>query len=185
MGLTYFKRFRMEVDLNLRPRVPPPVATEYRLLAWSPSLLDLHAEAKYLSFRAEVDANVFPCLGELPGCLRLMSEITRKPGFLPQSTWLLTAVDRDRREELCGTIQGIVDPSGLGAVQNLGVVPEYRGRGLGSLLLLKALEGFRQAGLSRAFLEVTSQNEGAIRLYRRLGFARVRTVYKVVEVAYS
>jgi len=67
----------------------------------------------------------------------------------------------------------------------VGIVPEYRGRGLGSILLAKALHGFRQAGALRAHLEVTSQNEGAIRLYRRLGFTKARTVYKVVEEAYT
>ena len=69
--------------------------------------------------------------------------------------------------------------------QNIGIVPEHRGRGLGSLLLLKALQGFQRARLQKAFLEVTAQNSGAIKLYRRLGFLKARTVYKVVEVAYS
>ena len=63
--------------------------------------------------------------------------------------------------------------------------PEHRGRQLGTCLLVKALQGFRSAGIRRAFLEVTAQNEGAIRLYQRLGFAKARTVYKAVEVAYS
>ena len=56
---------------------------------------------------------------------------------------------------------------------------------LGTCLLTKALEGFQQAGLRRSFLEVTAQNDGAIRLYQRLGFVKARTVYKAVEVAYS
>jgi ribosomal protein S18 acetylase RimI-like enzyme len=73
----------------------------------------------------------------------------------------------------------------MGAIQNLGITPEHRGRGLGGLLMIKALEGFQRAGLSRAFLEVTSDNTTAIRLYRRLGFSKVRTVYKVIEAAYS
>jgi ribosomal protein S18 acetylase RimI-like enzyme len=47
---------------------------------------------------------------------------------------------------------------------------------------LKSLAGFQEAGLRRAFLEVTAQNEGAIRLYRRLGFFKARTVYKAVEL---
>jgi ribosomal protein S18 acetylase RimI-like enzyme len=50
---------------------------------------------------------------------------------------------------------------------------------------LAALAGFRQAGLTRVYLEVTADNEGAIRLYRRLGFITVRTVFKAVEVAYT
>ena len=37
--------------------------------------------------------------------------------------------------------------------------------------------------LGRAFLEVTAQNDGAVRLYRRLGFRRRKTLYKAVETA--
>jgi ribosomal protein S18 acetylase RimI-like enzyme len=73
----------------------------------------------------------------------------------------------------------------MGAIQNLGILPAHRGRGLGARLLLRALEGFRLAGLSRVHLEVTAENQGAIRLYRRLGFITVKTVFKVAEVAYS
>jgi len=64
-------------------------------------------------------------------------------------------------------------------------VPEHRGRGLGAVLMARALAGFQRVGLTRAFLEVTSQNDTAISLYRKLGFSKVRTVYKVIEVAYS
>ena len=41
------------------------------------------------------------------------------------------------------------------------------------------------AGIGRVYLEVTAQNEGALRLYRRLGFVTVKTVYKAVEHVYS
>lgn len=186
MGLTYFKRFRMEIDLGSRLPGPLALSPGYRLVAWDDSLLEAHAEAKYLSFRDEIDANVFPCLGDFTGCHRLMQEIRAKEGFLPGATWLVEFRGNGNVEaELCGTVQGIRDQSGLGAIQNLGVTPEHRGRAVGSCLMLKALEGFQRAGLRRAFLEVTSQNSGAIRLYQRLGFAKVRTVYKAVEVAYS
>ena len=90
MDLMYFKRYRMEITLAGRDLVPPRAPEGYRFEAWNPALLDAFAEAKYLSFRGEIDANVFPCLGELDGCRRLMQEIVRKPGFLPETTWLLT-----------------------------------------------------------------------------------------------
>ena len=185
MGLAYFKRYRMEIDLgrNFDPGVLP---AGYRLVPWDESLLESHAETKYLSFRSEIDANVFPCLGELAGCHRLMNEIRHKEGFLPQATWLITyQPNLEAAPEFCGTIQGIRDASQMGAIQNLGVTPEHRGIGLGTYLLRKALQGFQQARLARAFLEVTAQNAGAIGLYQRIGFTRSRTVYKAVEVAYT
>ena len=59
-----------------------------------------------------------------------------------------------------------MDRGPIGAIQNLGVVPEYRGQGLGRALVRQALEGFYQAGLRRAYLEVTAENSAAVRLYR-------------------
>ncbi|MFZ5829574.1 MAG: GNAT family N-acetyltransferase [Planctomycetota bacterium] len=184
MDLTYFKRYRMEVDLDGRVFDPKPLPAGYRLLGWDETLIEGFALAKFLSFRQEVDAHVFPCLGELSGCRRLMAEIARKPGFLPQATWLLSYVaPGSKRLDYCGTVQGVRDRAGMGAIQNLGVTPEHRNLGLGTTLLFHAFAGFRSAGVSRVHLEVTSQNTGAIRLYQRLGFVVVKTVFKAAEVA--
>ena len=179
--LTYFKRFRMEIDLGSRDFPCPPLPENYLLLPWDPALLKAHADTKYRSFRYELDANVFPCLGDRHGCLRLMTDISCKEGFLPQATWLIR-YDGGYRRQYCGTIQGIRDPAGIGSIQNLGIVPEHRGQGLGTVLLTQALAGFKAAGLRRAYLEVTAQNELAVRLYERIGFVKSRTVYKAVEV---
>lgn len=183
MVLTYFKRYRMEIDLRRAPA--PELPPGYRFVGWDPSLLALHADTKYRSFHSEIDANVFPCLGESEGCQRLMQEISRKEGFLPAATWLVVHDRPGAASRACGTVQGIRDRAGQGAIQNLGIVPQHRGLGLGSALLLQSLDGFRRSGLQRAFLEVTAQNDGAIRLYRRLGFRKARTVFKAVEVAYT
>jgi ribosomal protein S18 acetylase RimI-like enzyme len=184
MVLTYFKRYRMEIELHRWDRLARQVPRGYVLVPWNQSLLDVHAEVKFRSFCSEIDANVFPCLGELAGCRRLMREITRKGGFLERATWLAVTDTLDvRRREYCGTIQGIRDQAGVGAVQNLGIVPGYRDQGLGSSLLGRALHGFRESGVDRVYLEVTAENEGAIRLYHRLGFRTVKTVFKVAEVA--
>jgi ribosomal protein S18 acetylase RimI-like enzyme len=181
----YFKRYRMEIALTGRDLSPPGVPNGYRFEPWNPGLLDAFAEAKYLSFRSELDVNVFPCLGEFDGCRRLMREIIRKPGFLPGTTWLLTYGGDGRRRERCGTVQGIRDASGLGSIQNLGIAPDHRNGGLGTSLLFHSLQGFRQAGVTRVYLEVTAHNEGALRLYRRLGFVTLKTVYKAVEHVYA
>ena len=186
MGVTYFKRYRMQIRLHPGLFVPRQPPAGYRLVPWNPDLLPLHADAKYRSFCAEIDANVFPCLGEVSGCHRLMQEIAEKQGFLPEATWLAVyAPHPDDPVEYCGTVQGIADDRLSGGIQNLGVTPDHRGLGLGRLLLLNALEGFWQAGLRWGSLEVTAKNASAVSLYRKLGFRRVKTVYKAVEVAYS
>lgn len=61
------------------------------------------------------------------------------------------------------------DPD-CGWVAQLGVVPEARGRGLGSCLLAHALASFRARGQPRGGLEVDTENTtGAVRLYERVG----------------
>jgi GNAT superfamily N-acetyltransferase len=185
MDLAYFKRFRMEIKLAGRDLRPPTPPAHYYFLPWEESLLDAFARAKYRSFRNEMDANVFPCLSDFDGCRRLMLEIARKPGFLPDATWLAVYSPGGVRPEYCGTVQGVRDKHGLGAIQNLGIAPEHRQIGLGTCLLLHSLAGFRQSGIQRVYLEVTAQNDDAIRLYRRVGFATIRTVYKAVEAEYT
>lgn len=186
MGLTYFKRYRMEIDLLGRDFLNWQMPRHYRLLPWSVDVLEDHAEVKFHSFRAEIDANVFSCFTEREGCLRLMRDISRKEGFLPEATWLAQYYGAGPRKlEFCGTIQGLADPSGVGAIQNIGVTPLHRGRGIGTRMIYRALAGFQESGMRRAFLEVTAQNQSAIDLYQRMGFRKVRTLYKAVEVAYS
>jgi ribosomal protein S18 acetylase RimI-like enzyme len=186
MDLACFKRFRMEIDLSGRDLTPAPSPGDYRFLPWHDSLLDGFARAKFLSFRNELDTNVFPCLGEFEGCRRLMAEIVRKPGFLPAATWLVVRFHcLGARPEYCGTVQGVRDQRGVGAIQNLGVVAPHRRGGLGMNLLTKSLAGFRQAGVRRVWLEVTAQNNNAIRLYRQAGFTTVKVVYKTAEAEYA
>jgi ribosomal protein S18 acetylase RimI-like enzyme len=179
---TYFKRFRMEAILGpYRP--PPELPPGYRFVAWNEAVLDAHARTKWRSFRDEIDALVFPCLGEAEGCRRLMREIRNKSGFLADATWLIAFGRGPEEMQWCGTIQGVADRGGLGMIQNVGIVPGHRGLGLGAALVLRALVGFRGHGLRTAGLEVTAENSRAVRLYQRLGFRRTRTVYKVVDAA--
>jgi ribosomal protein S18 acetylase RimI-like enzyme len=185
MSVVYFKRFRMELDLATPLFEEPELPEGYDLVAWDERLLEAHADAKFRSFRWELDANVFPSLGTRDGCRRLMTEISRRSGFVPQATWLLQYWPPSaRKPEFCGTIQGVADVD-VGAVQNVGIVPSHRGRGLGSALLWRSLAGFREAGIPRVYLEVTAENSGACRLYERLGFERTKIVYKASEVAYA
>jgi ribosomal protein S18 acetylase RimI-like enzyme len=172
--ISYFKRYKMEADLHSLP--PPRVPAGCHWIAWHDGLLEAHADTLFACFQQEIDATVFPSLGDRTGCLTLMTEIVRKPGFHPEATWLL-ANDRGP----VGTIQGIRERGGLGAIQNVGIVAPLRGQGLGEALVLQALHGFRRAGVHRAVLEVTAQNGPAIRLYRRLGFRRAKTIYKAVQ----
>jgi ribosomal protein S18 acetylase RimI-like enzyme len=175
----------MEIDVTHGAFPVPPLAAGYRLVPWEASLLQAHGDVKYECFCLELDAIVFPCLGDRDGCQRLMREIASRDGFVAGATWLLEFhPDGRRKPEYCGTVQGVRDNLG-GGIQNLGITPRHRGHGLGTSLLHAALVGFHDVGVRRVHLEVTAQNAGAIRLYQRLGFRRTKTVYKAADVAYA
>ncbi|MEZ6106285.1 MAG: GNAT family N-acetyltransferase [Pirellulaceae bacterium] len=70
-------------------------------------------------------------------------------------------------------------------MQNLGVTPAHRGRGLGQILLWHALRGFTDLGIERSSLEVTAPKLKALELYQRLGFRTTKTVYKAIDVAFA
>lgn len=174
--VTYFKRYRMEMDL-VCPLPPVPILpVGYAWIPWEERLVEAHADVKCQCFRDELDGIVFPNLANRIGCERLMREICARAGFRSQSTWLIA-----HGETYVATVQGVADRIGMGGIQNLGVIPNYRGRGLGMAMLLQALHGFRLTGLGRATLEVTAQNETAIRMYRQVGFRFRKTIYKVTE----
>lgn len=182
--LTYFKRHRMELDLS-HPRPPTPLPPGFWWLPWHDSLLDVHAEVKHLCFQNDLDSVVFPSLSHPAGCRELMLAIRSRSGFCPGATWLVVCsmATADSPAGGCvGTVQGLIDDNRLGAIQNLGVIAEYRGKGIGRALLFKALNGFAVAGARRAMLEVTARNEPAVRMYRGVGFRNFKTLYRGVEV---
>ena len=59
-----------------------------------------------------------------------------------------------------------------GWIDNLGTLPEWRGKGIASALVTHSLHAFAAAGFTHASIGVDSENpSGAAELYRRLGFA--------------
>jgi mycothiol synthase len=104
-----------------------------------------------------------------------------RPGFpgWSQGQWLdWTAGDEDFRPGLsllatgqAGEPAGFVTVSGNWIVQ-AGVVPGWRRRGVGTLLVRAAMAGVSADGADACWLTVATNNPGAISLYRGLGFAR-------------
>ncbi len=180
--MQYFKRYQMQISLGTG-QVPSPVLPDgYCWFEWNDADIERHALAKFLSFRDETDAQIFNCLGEYHGCLRLMTEIAHQEAFLGPATWLIGWTGGDGPPQDCGTIQGLAHSDQSGSIQNVGVVPEHRGLGLGRALIQKSLAGFQFARMQRVVLEVTANNVAAVELYRSLGFQITRTMYRVSPI---
>jgi ribosomal protein S18 acetylase RimI-like enzyme len=178
LAISYFKRYKMEIDLAGLP--PPCWPAGFACAGWREDLLELHADMLAQSFDGSPDAVVFPSLGHRAGCRGLMGEIVKRRAFIPEATWLVVGPDGP-----CGTIQALRERGVLGAIQNVGIAPRWRGRGLGRTLLLQSLRGMYASGLGRAVLEVTASNDAAVGLYLRMGFRRTKVVYKAVPACTS
>lgn len=59
-------------------------------------------------------------------------------------------------------------------VDNLAVLPEYRGKGLGKLLLQHMMQLAEDKQCSGVLLQVNVNNSRAIEIYRKMGFETVR-----------
>jgi [ribosomal protein S18]-alanine N-acetyltransferase len=58
-------------------------------------------------------------------------------------------------------------------ILTVAVDPPQRGKTIGQQLLWKALAAARERGVHEIFLEVAEDNDAAVKLYKRAGFAQV------------
>jgi RimJ/RimL family protein N-acetyltransferase len=64
----------------------------------------------------------------------------------------------------------------------MGIIPAYRGRGLGRPLIETTLQAARKAGIERVELSVHADNARAIALYEKVGFVREGLARKSVRI---
>ena len=87
--------------------------------------------------------------------------------------------------EIAGDAVGMVRCgtwAGVGDITSLGVLPVWRGRGIGRALLLDAIATLFASGLERVDLEVETGNTTALRLYESIGF-RITAEYGYYRIA--
>jgi mycothiol synthase len=60
--------------------------------------------------------------------------------------------------------------NGVGGIYGLGILPEYRGQGLGRALLLEAIRKLEDAKADKIMLQVEAKNAMALSLYKSCGF---------------
>jgi mycothiol synthase len=100
-----------------------------------------------------------------------------QPGFDP-STSLFVSLAARRSEPIAFVRTSMAPPQGddpcpFGEIRLIGVLPEWRGRGLGRELLRWGVANLRARGAGRIMLSVEAMNELALGLYRRTGFEPV------------
>lgn len=109
-----------------------------------------------------------------PEPFELWSHWFLKDAAFDPSLWFLA----EAGDELAGIVLSRVSENeqGLGWVGILGVVPEFRQRGLAQALLRQTFGEYAKRGMERVGLGVDAQNPtGAVRVYERAGMHVART----------
>ncbi len=103
-----------------------------------------------------------------PYPLRLLRHIhsTEPEGFLAA----------ELNGEVVGYVIGIVRWGNVGHILAIAVDKEYREEGVGSALLINALDRLKNNGADRVRLEVRISNESAKNFYDKIGFEALKTV---------
>lgn len=107
----------------------------------------------------------------LPAALDMHGFVRRYDGYLDLSRGFALAA----REagEVVGMARCVFGMFTM--LESLIVRPEYRGRGVGSALLVAARETAKEKGQKAMTINVLLGNDGAHRLYERAGFADFRS----------
>ena len=58
-------------------------------------------------------------------------------------------------------------------IENIGIIPAFRSKGIGSLLIKKCLEWARRKGFQKVYVNVYFQNQRAIKFYKKSGFSEI------------
>lgn len=138
------------------PRLHAPLPTGITLTTWRPELASTFFEAYRTSFS---DRPGFKETDEADW----IAWATDDEDFLPEMSLLALAGELPAGFTICD----------VDWVAQMGVRPEWRGRGLGAALLGEALRRFREAGSTGVALGVNVNNPTARRLYDRMGFVRI------------
>ena len=129
-------------------------------------------EAAYCHIRNIAFANLAG--SETPITPKMVSDMTKAPDYIEGGVLLLYHC-----EEPIGILRCSSDEWEDQPVMNIGplaLIPEYQGRGLGRILLRKALQFTKDYGYDRAYLSVNGENERAKSLYLSEGFQQVEGV---------
>ena len=146
------------------------VHPDVEIRPWAESDYQSSAAVITASYRNHVDAEINDQYHTLSGSLRFLNNIVRFPGcgiFDAESSFV--AVDR-KAKTVIGLILCSRVRADVGHVTQICVLPEYRGRGIGELLLEATDASLRKRKFSALSLTVTEANSKAVALYRRLKF---------------
>jgi ribosomal protein S18 acetylase RimI-like enzyme len=185
---TYLRRFMLlplvpmpaHRGVPLPPETSTATATDplggpFRSERWERKYDRQAASLLYHTYRDHVDAVINDQYSSTPGAARLIENIVQMRGcgeFIEPAS---SVVVHQASRKLAGVLALTAVRPCTAHIPQIAVAPEFQGTGLGSFMLKSAFEELQRRGFKEVSLTVTDVNQGAVRLYERLGFETFRT----------
>jgi ribosomal protein S18 acetylase RimI-like enzyme len=156
-------------------RLAPAAVSGLRLERWDDRYFAPCARLIQLAYANHTDGEINDQYRSESGALKFLKNIILLPGcgqFQPQASFVLRP---PHSYELAGVILTSLVAPRVAHVTQICVMPGYQRHGLGRRLMESAIQILRTRGVEELSLTVTASNERAVRLYKTLGFATIKT----------
>jgi ribosomal protein S18 acetylase RimI-like enzyme len=167
---------RAEAGLNDPTTARAPAAVSgLRLERWDDRYFAPCARLIQLAYADHTDGEINDQYRSESGALKFLKNIILLPGcgqFQPQASFVLRP---PHNHELAGVILTSLVAPRVAHTTQICVMPGYQRNGIGRRLMEAAIDSLRLRGIEELSLTVTAANERAVRLYRKLGFATIKT----------
>jgi ribosomal protein S18 acetylase RimI-like enzyme len=169
-GFQRYPRLFMLYPLKTTTSPDIPLAPGIEIRRWAESDYQDVASVITLAYRGHIDSEINDQYRSVTGSLRFLNNIVRFPGcgvFDAPSSFI--ALHRPSRQ-IIGAILCSRVKDDVGHVTQVCVLPDFRGKHIGEALLSATANELRRRKFSHLSLTVTQANEGAVELYKRLGY---------------
>ncbi len=180
-GFTAIKRHFLSFPLD-QPHEEKELGSQpnFRVSRWENRFFFPVADVICNSYRDSTDYRLCHDYQSREGCIRFLNNLIKHPGcgtFSPKTSYVVL----DSDEQVCGVLLTSRISPDTGMIPQISVRSDRQGKGLGSYLLRTYFKDARESGLERITLSVSEANEGACRLYNRLGFQKTRDFHAFVR----
>jgi ribosomal protein S18 acetylase RimI-like enzyme len=169
----YPRKF-LQAPLGPSLRLPAKPPSGAFITRWAEHMHDQTARLIAAAYQGHIDALINDQYRSPAGARRFLTNIVQYPGcgtfFGPAS---YAAIDVATRQ-LRGVSLASLVAADCGHVTQICVAKSEQGTGLGYELMRQSLVALAEHGCRTVSLTVTASNEGAIRLYQRMGFSERR-----------
>jgi len=175
-GFTVHQRLFMECNLADGRFLPEAEAARalpegLGMMGWSSAMFQQAGGVVHQAYAGHLDGEINDQYCSLDGALRFLHNIVRFPGCGVFDVDASSVILREGSDEMVAMLLCSRVREEVAHITQICVLPEYRGRGLGQMLLTHCAAQLTRRRFDAITLTVTEGNTPAVALYERMGFS--------------